>query len=351
MLDSRDRGNDHGVTIDIVQNIIDYIETNLYEELTLTSIAGQFYLSISSLNNLFKTVCDMTIMEYARNRRLSLAGQELMTSNIHIIDLAFKYGYETPEAFSKAFTRFHGFPPSFIRRAYPKLKVFNPLKIKLEICGGWENIETNTITQNMITQNMIMQSTISQSTTNQNDPEQEENLFNCYDRATNSKGGLSMYSQKYEYRIDLNEMKQKEDWRVLLLLSRKLDEAGIKFKVDGKTMIFAHGLEFKLEKICLTFKWNEEQRILKFFGKVGKAESKFSGFKYFDTSYEGMKVRCMFYGECPGDDTDELLFRNSDCVDVEGLNIHVQSLEFYIENSEPDSKYYKMVEDFLKIRG
>jgi AraC-like DNA-binding protein len=366
MLDSWDRANNRGVTIDIVQNIIDYIENNLYEELTLTSIAAQFYLSISSLNNLFKTVCDMTIMEYVRNRRLSLAGQELKISNIHIIDLAFKYGYETPEAFSKAFTRFHGFPPSFIRRAYPKLMVFNPLKIMLEICGGWDHIENYTITQNTITQNTITQntitqntitqrtkilSTITQSTTNQNDSEQEGNLFNCYDRATNNKGGLSMSSKKYEYQINLSEMKQKEDWRVLLLLSRKLDEAGIKFKVDGKTMIFAHGLEFELEKICLTFKWNEEQRVLDFFNEVGKAESKFSGFKYFDTSYEGMKVRCMFYGECPGDDTDELLFRNSDSVDVEGQNIHVQSLEFYIENSEPDSKYYKMVEDFLKIRG
>ncbi len=87
----------------------------------------------------------MTIMEYVRNRRLSLAGKELMTSNIHVIDLAFKYGYETPEAFTKAFTRFHGFPPSFVRRTYPEIKMFNPLQIKLEIHGGWEETSNNKI--------------------------------------------------------------------------------------------------------------------------------------------------------------------------------------------------------------
>lgn len=79
-------------------------------------IAEQLFLSVSALNNLFKIVCGMTIMEYIRNRQLSLAGKELFISNIHIIDLAFKYGYETPEAFTKAFTRFHGFPPSFVKR-------------------------------------------------------------------------------------------------------------------------------------------------------------------------------------------------------------------------------------------
>ncbi|HEX3021070.1 MAG TPA: hypothetical protein VHP81_01585 [Lachnospiraceae bacterium] len=109
---------------------------------------------------------------------------------------------------------------------------------------------------------------------------------------------------------------------VLLMLSKKLGEADVKFKVDGKTMIFAHGPEFELEKICLTFKWNEEQRILDFFSEDGKAESKFSGFEYIDTSYECMKVRCMFYGECPGDEDDEFLFRNTDCMDIEGQDIH-----------------------------
>jgi AraC-like DNA-binding protein len=327
-----DNANKQSFTIDTVQNIIDFIEEHLYEELTPSIIATQCFLSNSVVNSLFKIVCNVTIMEYVRNRRLFLAAHELMASNIHIIDLAYKYGYETPEAFAKAFTRFHGFPPSFIRRAYPEIKVFNPIQIKLEIRGGWEN--------------EVLDDKLS-SRTKLSNIEQDKNLFHCYDDITKSKGGLSMNKETNKYRISIKDMEQKEDWRILLLLAKKLDESDIKFKVDGKTMIFAHGLEFKLERICLTFKWKEEQKILDFFGNKGKAEEGFSGFKYFDTTFEGMNIRCMFYGNYV-DDTDDFLYRNTEPVDVDGQIINVQTLQFYIENTEPDNKYYKQVVDWLK---
>lgn len=330
-----EKDNSNGISIDIVQNIIDYMEENILEELTPSIIAERFFMSISALNSLFKIVCNMTIMEYVRSRRLSLAGQELMMTNFRIIDLAYKYGYETPEAFAKAFTRFHGFPPSFIRRTYPNITVFNPLQIKLVIQGGWES----TLTDELLPYQ-----------TKQSYPEQDKSLSYCYDRTTKLKGEISMDKERYTYRISVKDMKQKEDWRILLLLAKNLEDAGIKFKVDGKTTIFAHGLEFKLEKIGLTFKWSEEQKILDFFGNNGKAESSFSGFKYFDTMFEGMKIRCMFYMGCQDDDTDELLFRNTELVDVDGQMIYAQTLEFYIENTEPDNKYYKIVEDWLKLK-
>lgn len=328
--------NSNTVTINVVQNIINYMEDNLFEVLTPNNVAKQFYLSVSTLNNLFKIVCSMTFMEYVRNRRLSLAAKELLNSKIHIIDLAFKCGYETPEAFTKAFTRFHGFPPSFVRRTYPEIKVFQPLQIRVEIHGGWENV----LIEDRVT-----------LLTKQNSSEQEQKLFYCYDETTKSKGVITMENEKYEYHISVKDMQQKEDWGILLLLVAKINKEGIKFKVDGKTMIFAHGLEFKLEKICLTFKWNEEQRIKDFFDYAGSATSSFKGFKYFDVLFEGMKVRCMFYGDCPGDDTDEFLFRNTDSVDVDGLIIYVQSLVFYYENAEPKDEYYQMVEQWLENSG
>lgn len=321
------------ITINMVQSIIDYIEDNILEVLTPNNIAEHFYMSVSALNNVFKIVCCMTIMEYIRNRRLSLAGGELMISNIHIIDLALKIGYETPEAFTKAFTRFHGFPPSFVRRTYLVTKVFNPLQIRLEMHGGWKNILNDDGLSTL---------------TKQNSTEQDQNLFYCYDDTTKFKGGIPMENVRKEYRISVKNMQEKEDWRVLLLLGNKLDQDQIKFKVDGKTMIFAHGIEFKLEKICLSFKWNEEQRVKDFFEYDGKAKSSFKGFKYFDVMFEGMKVRCMFYGDCSGDDTDEFLFRNTEPVDVDGQILNVQTLEFYYENSEPNNEYYKMVEQWIK---
>lgn len=157
-----------------------------------------------------------------------------------------------------------------------------------------------------------------------------------------------MGNLRYEYHINLKSMHQKEDWRILLSLARELEQEKIKFKVDGGTMIFAHGLEFKLDKICLTFKWNEELIIKDFFGYDGNAKSSFNGFKYFDVIFEGMKVRCMFYGDCPGDDTDELLYRNAEPVNVDGQIIYVQTLEFYYENTEPNNEHFKMVEQWLK---
>lgn len=320
------------VSFDTVQLIINYIEESILESLTLKHIAKKFYLSVSTLNNLFKIVCGMTIMEYVRNRRLSLAGQELLISNIHIIDIAFKYGYETPEAFSKAFTRFHGFPPSFVRRTYPKIKFFHPLFIKIERLGGWEKDYPD--------YELVR--------TKQNSSEQEINSFYCYDETTKNKGGITMEKKSKEYRLCVSDMNHKEDWRILLLLSQKLNQKDIHFKVDGKTSIFAHGLEFKLDKIGLTFKWKEEQRIKDFFHHKGNASNRFAGFKYFDTTFEGMKVRCMFYGDCPGDDKDEFLYNNTDPIEINGQILRVQTLEFYYENAEPDNEYYKMVEAWLK---
>ena len=61
-----------------------------------------------------------------------------------------------------------------------------------------------------------------------------------------------------------------------------------------------------------------------------------------------MKIRCMFYGNCPGDDADEFLYKNTDLVQMDMLRVHVQSLEFYYENAEKDSEYYKMVEGALR---
>ena len=98
----------------------------------------------------------------------------------------------------------------------------------------------------------------------------------------------------------------------------------------------------------MTFKWNEEQKVLDFFEYRGKAKETFKGFKYFDTYFKGMKIRCMFYGDCLGDDTDELLYKNADLIDVDGQRIYAQSLEFYNENSEPEDEFYQLVDDWLK---
>lgn len=314
-------------SLSTIQRVIDYIEDNLTENITLADIAAHFYVSVSFLSLIFKTVCGMTIMEYIRNRRLTTAGDELSTSNIRIIDLAYKYGYETPEAFTKAFTRFHGFPPSFVRRSYPMLKAFKPLQITVYFNGGWDEAITLTKAE---------------------DSEQDRLLHFCYDDATNNKGGAIVVNRETKYQVDVSVMSYEKEWNILYSLAQDLLHSHIPFKVDGKTMIFAHGLEMPIDKICLTFKWNDEEVVRSFFHCDTTAKSTKRGFKYFDVLFKEMKIRCMFYGDCPDADTDEFLYRNTDLVQINDISIAVQSLQFYYENAETDTEYYKMVEEWLK---
>jgi AraC-like DNA-binding protein len=78
----------------------------------------------------------MTIGEYIRNRRLSLAAQDLLRQDGRIIDVAMRYQYDTQESFSKAFTRFHGVSPSKVQPG--RVKLFHPLSINIAIQGGFE---------------------------------------------------------------------------------------------------------------------------------------------------------------------------------------------------------------------
>ncbi len=78
----------------------------------------------------------MTVTEYIKCRRLSLAGQELSMKDSKVIDVALKYQYDTPESFCKAFTRFHGITPSAAKKCNSVLRCFNPIKISLNLKGG-----------------------------------------------------------------------------------------------------------------------------------------------------------------------------------------------------------------------
>lgn len=71
-------------------------------------------------------LCGFTITEYIRNRRLALAGNDLATGDERIIAIAMKYGYDSPDSFTKAFSRFHGITPSTVRKNKVTLKSFAP---------------------------------------------------------------------------------------------------------------------------------------------------------------------------------------------------------------------------------
>lgn len=119
-----------------LQNAIDYIENNLTEELNYTDIANKAFTSPFYFQRMFGVLCNYTLGEYIRNRRLTLAGSELSSSDVKVIDVALKYGYDSPESFSRAFTRFHGIAPSYAKRNGSQLKSFSRLSVKLILDGG-----------------------------------------------------------------------------------------------------------------------------------------------------------------------------------------------------------------------
>lgn len=120
----------------IIEDAIDYIEGNITENLTVGRIAEEVNTSAFYFQRGFSMLCGYTVGEYVRMRRLSVAGEELLSSDVKVIDIAIKYGYDSPDSFTKAFTRFHGSTPTDVRRGGAMLKSFAPLHIKLTLDGG-----------------------------------------------------------------------------------------------------------------------------------------------------------------------------------------------------------------------
>ena len=116
---------------------VNYIEPNLHEAVNIKNIADHVYSSSDYFQKMLLMVTGFTVSEYIRNRKLSLAGHELSASKSKVIDVALKYGYETHESFTKAFTRFHGFAPSMARSSKNQLRYFYPFTIEVTIKGGF----------------------------------------------------------------------------------------------------------------------------------------------------------------------------------------------------------------------
>ena len=118
------------------QESIDFIEKNLTEELDIEDIAAKAALSPFYYQRIFGALCGVTVGEYIRARRLTLAAQELNGKDVKVIDAAVKYGYDSPDSFSKAFQKFHGITPSQAKEPGALLRSFAPLHIRITMEGG-----------------------------------------------------------------------------------------------------------------------------------------------------------------------------------------------------------------------
>ncbi|MBO4450295.1 MAG: AraC family transcriptional regulator [Clostridiales bacterium] len=118
------------------QASIDFMEQHLTEEADVEKIAAKAALSPFYYQRIFGALCGMTVGEYIRSRRMTLAAQELAGSEAKVIDVAMKYGYDSPDSFTKAFCRFHGITPSQAKESGQVLKSLAPLHIKVTLEGG-----------------------------------------------------------------------------------------------------------------------------------------------------------------------------------------------------------------------
>lgn len=124
------------MSIQLIQQAICYLEEHIYEDISYAEVAESVHMSSYNFHRAFSFIVGMTANEYLRKRRLTLAARELQTTDISVIDAAYKYGYDSPESFSKAFSRFHGSTPKQAKQKGTRLHLFNPLVIKITLEGG-----------------------------------------------------------------------------------------------------------------------------------------------------------------------------------------------------------------------
>ncbi|MFD6512201.1 helix-turn-helix domain-containing protein [Rhodococcus sp. NPDC060176] len=122
--------------IDGLNRALEYIEDNLSGEIDTVEMARLATTSEYHFRRMFSALAGIPVSEYIRRRRLTLAGAELSVSRSGVLETAVKYGYSSAEAFTRAFTTFHGVSPGAVKRAPAVLKSQPKLVIHVTLEGA-----------------------------------------------------------------------------------------------------------------------------------------------------------------------------------------------------------------------
>jgi AraC family transcriptional regulator len=114
---------------------VEYIEENLDKDIDVKNVAMIAGCSTYHFTRMFSYLAGMSFYEYVRNRKLTKATYEIQHTDIKIIDLCFKYGYESPTSFSRAFCSLHGISPRDAKKKGVMLKSFLPITFQITIKG------------------------------------------------------------------------------------------------------------------------------------------------------------------------------------------------------------------------
>ena len=124
--------------LDRMNGAVGYIEENLDTEIDMARVARIACCSPYHFQRMFSFIADVSLAEYIRHRRLTMAALELQNSDVKVIDLAMKYGYDSHISFARAFCNFHGINPSLAREKGVKLKVCPRISFHIFVKGDVE---------------------------------------------------------------------------------------------------------------------------------------------------------------------------------------------------------------------
>jgi len=127
--------------MDLLRNMnraLSYIEENLTKDIDFREVAKLALCSEYHFKRMFSFLAGITLSEYIRRRRLTLAAFELKDNKMKVIDIAFKYGYNSPDSFTRAFQNLHGLTPSEAKKNGYSLKAYPQMTFQLSIKGGNE---------------------------------------------------------------------------------------------------------------------------------------------------------------------------------------------------------------------
>jgi len=114
---------------------IDYMEEHLIGEIDLAEVARIAGCTQTNLNRMFLSITDVSVSEYIRRRRMTLAAGDLLDTDMSILDIALKYGYQSPDSFCRAFKAQHSVTPSQARKYGVNLTAYGKITFILSIKG------------------------------------------------------------------------------------------------------------------------------------------------------------------------------------------------------------------------
>lgn len=121
--------------IERLNDAISYIEEHLTDEIDMEQLGRVACCSSYHFQRMFTYMAGIPLSEYIRRRKMSLAAVDLQSRDSKIIDVAGKYGYNSPTAFNRAFQSVHGMAPSALKKEGVSVKSFPPITFKITVKG------------------------------------------------------------------------------------------------------------------------------------------------------------------------------------------------------------------------